>query len=139
MRAILKDSAAKVVNGVLFGAGFGLIVGLIYYIISEKAMHSIWNDEAANKLIIKSHEEVQRNDTTLILGTFENTGTDSARMSIVQVDLFDKAGKFVDQCSEYLSGTLKSGELRNFKVSCGSKERPVAEHDSYKVRVVGSL
>ena len=78
-----------------------------------------------------------RADGTFILGTIENRGTESVRTPQVQADLLDKTGKFVDQCSGYVAGSVKAGEVRNFKVSCGGKDRPIAEHESYKLRVVG--
>jgi len=45
-------------------------------------------------------------------------------------------GKFVDQYSTYLSGLLAPGTTKHFKILCGCKETPAAEHDSYKVTVV---
>jgi hypothetical protein len=100
-------------------------------------MRSVWNGAALEKVVITSHEEVKRVDGPFILGTIENRGTESVRMPQVQADLLDKAGKFVDQCFGYINGSLKAGEVRNFKVTCGSKDKPVAEHESYKLRVVG--
>jgi hypothetical protein len=138
---ILRDSAKRIVNGILFGVGFGIAAGFIYYFISEKMtekmMKSVWNEAAAEKVVITSHEEVKRDDGIYILGTLENRSSESVRTTSVQADLFDKAGKFVDQCTGYLGSSLKAGEARNFKVACGSKEKPVAEHASYKLRVVG--
>jgi hypothetical protein len=57
---ILRDSAKRIVNGILFGVGFGIAAGLIYYFISEKMtekmMKSVWNEAAAEKVVITSHE-----------------------------------------------------------------------------------
>ena len=138
---ILKDSAKRIANGLLFGIGFGIAAGLIYYFISEsmseKMMKSFWNEAAVEKVVVTSHEEVKRDDVIYILGTLENRSGESVRSTSVQVDLFDKAGKFVDQCSGHLGSSLKPDEPRNFKVACGSKDKPVAEHASYKLRVLG--
>jgi hypothetical protein len=54
---VLKDSAKRIANGILFGVGFGIAAGLIYYFISvtmsEKMMKSLWNDSGW-KLVITS-------------------------------------------------------------------------------------
>jgi hypothetical protein len=138
---VLKDSAKRIANGILFGVGFGIAAGLIYYFISvamsEKMMKSMWNEAGVEKLVITSQDEVKRDDGNYILGTIENRGGESVRMASLQADLFDQAGKFVDQCSGYMGSSLKAGEVRNFKVTCGGKDKPVAEHASYKLRVVG--
>jgi len=133
----LKDSSKRIVNGLLFGLGFGIAVGAIYYVLTEKMMNSMWSDTASEKILITSHAEVKRADGADILGTIENRSDDSVRITSIQADLFDKDGKFVDQCSGYLSSSTKAGESRNFKISCGTKEKPIAEHASYKLRLGG--
>jgi hypothetical protein len=134
----ITEMAQKIGLGILYGIGFGISAGIIYYFISEKMMASVWNDTNIEKVVITKHEEVKRGETVLVLGTLENKGTESLRVLNIQVDLFDKNGKFVEQCSEYLKGSLRAGESRNFKVSCGGcKDKPVVEHKTYKVRVVG--
>jgi hypothetical protein len=139
--SILRESAKKIWNGLLFGIGFGIAVGFIYYFISEKInekmMKSVWNDTAIDKLVVTSPEEVPYQQGSFILGMVENRGGESVRMARVEIDLFDKAGKFVDQCSERYVLSLRPNEARNFKVTCGTNEKPVAEHASFKVRVVG--
>ena len=96
------------------------------------------NGSALEKVVISQHEKVIRNQTLLILGTMENKGEDVVRVPQVEVDLFDKDGKFVDQCSEYIKGSLKPGESRNFKILCSDgKGHPPVEHASYKVRITG--
>jgi hypothetical protein len=50
---------------------------------------------------------------------------------------FYQNGIFVDECTEYISGVIKSGALENFKLSCGSCSSnyiaPV--YDSYTLKV----
>jgi hypothetical protein len=100
-------------------------------------MNRVWNEAGIEKLVITSQDEVKRDDGVYILGTVENRGDESVRSASIQADLYDKAGKFVDQCSGYLGAYLKPGEVHNFKVTCGGKDKPVAEHASYKLRVTG--
>lgn len=138
MIRLLKDALQKIGVGLLYGIGIGIAVSAITYFMTEKMTASFMNEAALEKIVITRHEKVRRDEAVLILGTLENKASESVRAVSVQVDLFDKDGKFVDQCSEYLRGALKSGESRNFKVSCGGcKDRPVVAHESYKVRVTG--
>ena len=136
---ILKDCGRRIANGLLFGIGFGVSVGLIYYFVSEKLsetmMKSVWNEAAVEKVVVTAHEEVKRNDGTFILGTIDNRSGESVRMATIRVDLFDKAGQFVDQCSSHMTTSVRAGEQRNFKVDCGSKDKPVTQHETYKIRV----
>jgi len=136
----LKDFGKRILHGLFFGLGFGIAFGAIYYFttekMTEKRMNSVWNDAAIDKLVVTSPEEVPYQQGSFILGYIENRSDKSVRMARVEIDLFDKAGKFVDQCQErYMS--LRPNEARNFKVTCGTNENPVADHASFKVRIVG--
>ncbi|MCG7996969.1 MAG: FxLYD domain-containing protein [Candidatus Thiodiazotropha taylori] len=128
----------KIVSGFLYGIGFGVSAGLIFFFISEKMSESVWNEEIYEKLIIVNHTKSSREGNVVVLGAVLNNGKESARFIQIKVDLFDESGAFVEQCSETLSGSLKPGKSRNFKVSCGGcKSSPVVEHKSYKVYIVG--
>jgi phytoene dehydrogenase-like protein len=56
----------------------------------------------------------------------------------IQANLFNH-GKFVDQYSTYLTGSLAPGHSQFFKISCGCKDTPSAEHDSYKLEVLNGF
>lgn len=138
MLNLLKEGLRKIGTGLLYGIGIGASVTAITYFMTERMTASVWNGAALEKVVVSKHEEVKRDGAVFILGTVENHAADPLRAASIEVDLFDKSGKFVDQCTEYLKGSLKPGEARNFKVSCGGcKERPVVAHESYKIRVVG--
>jgi hypothetical protein len=100
---------------------------------------SALNNGVADKVLITKHEEVNRDGAVFILGTVQSHASDAVRGLAIEADLFDKDGKFVEQCSEYLKGALGAGESRNFKVACGGccKDKPVVAHESYKIRVLG--
>jgi len=135
---IIKNMFNKVGAGALYGIGFGITFGAFYYFISEQMIDSVWNDDALEQISIKNHEKVNRDENVLILGSVENEGAESVRTLSIQVDLINKEGKFVEQCSTYLKGALKPGEKRNFKVICGDgKNKPVVEHETYKVYILG--
>jgi hypothetical protein len=135
---IAGSIAQKIGLGFLYGIGFGISAGGIYYVITEKMMASVWNDAAVQKVVVTKHEKVKRGESVHVLGTIENQGTESVRLINVQVDLFDKNETFVEQCAEYIKGSIRPGESINFKVTCGGcKDKPVVEHATYKVRIAG--
>jgi hypothetical protein len=89
------------------------------------------NDESLKAVDVVEHV---LNGATYFTGTVENHGSQTARSVEVEVDLF-AGGKFVDQYTSYLSGSLPSAGSRYFKVACGCKDSPPASHDSFKVEV----
>jgi hypothetical protein len=89
------------------------------------------NDESLKAVEVVEHV---LNGATYFTGTVENQGSQTARSVEVEVDLFS-GGKFVDQYTSYLSGSLPSASSRYFKVACGCKDSPPASHDSFKVEV----
>jgi hypothetical protein len=82
-------------------------------------------------------EEQNPDGRIYFTGAIENRGKRPARGVQVEVNLF-LAGRFVDQYTTYISGTVVPGSSRYFKVSCGCKESPPAKHDGFKVHVVES-
>jgi hypothetical protein len=138
MITLLRIALEKVIVGLLYGIGIGAAMAATWYFLSKGSTDRIWNDAAIDMLTVTQHQEVTHDGALFVLGTVESRATDRVRTIGIQVDLFDKEGRFVDQCSEYLKGSVKPGESRNFKVPCGgTKERPIVPHDSYKVKVVG--
>jgi hypothetical protein len=134
----LKTALEKVVVGLMYGVGIGAAMAATWYFLSKDSTDRMWNDAAVDMLTVTQHQEVTRDGALFVLGTVESRAADRVRSISIQVDLFDKEGRFVDQCAEHLRGSLKPGESRNFKVPCGgAKERPVVPHDSYKIKVVG--
>ena len=146
----MKNAIATVVRGFLMGLGFSiaavgvLFVAQMYWMnkvqtMTESGAESVLNDrgEAARKEIVLSDVEEQKADGRVsVIGTLKNTGSRSARGLQIEVELFQK-GKFVDQYSTYISGSVGPGESRYFKVACGCKDSAPAEHDSFKVAVRG--
>ncbi|HHJ16882.1 MAG TPA: hypothetical protein ENJ80_09315 [Gammaproteobacteria bacterium] len=54
----------------------------------------------------------------------------------IEIELFDKEGKFVDECSEYMSGTILPGDTENFKVSCRRCDKnPLPEYQTYTIEI----
>jgi hypothetical protein len=86
--------------------------------------------------VLSGVDEEKHDGVTLIVGQATNDGNKAVRGVRIQANLFNH-GKFVDQYSTFLTGTLAAGKSQYFKISCGCKDTPPAEHDSYKLDVVG--
>jgi len=96
-------------------------------------------DNNSKTLVFENVEERKvSGDRVFFLGTIKNIGKTQVGSVNIEVNLF-KNGKFVDQYSSYLSGTIAAGESRYFKVACGCKDAPPEEHDSYKIQVLSGF
>jgi hypothetical protein len=87
------------------------------------------------ELVTTNVEEHSADGKTYFTGVIENPGKNLHRGVQLEINLF-MAGKFVDQYSTYISGSILPDSQRYFKVSCGCKDSPPAQHDSYKVLVI---
>lgn len=146
----MKDGMATIIRGFLFGTGFAVAA-----IVALTAVQAYWMKqyetdargsarasidtlaETTRKDVVLADVEEQKSDTRVaVIGTLKNTGSQPVRGLQVEVELFQK-GKFVDQYSTHISGTIGPGETRNFKVACGCRDSLPADHDSFKVQVRG--
>lgn len=90
----------------------------------------------ATDIVLSDVEEQKHEGATWITGTAKNVGKRTARSVEVQANLF-LHGKFVDQYSTSISGKMDPGASKYFKIACGCRDSPPADHDSFKVEVVG--
>lgn len=156
--SVIKTIGTRLADGFLWGVGFMLAVvaasaGYYMYLdastqaaleaseveLSEERKRMFRDyDETALLALSVSREIINEEEFTL-LGTIENNG--DARWSSVSIkaELFNEAGEFVDECSEYVSETSRPGELINFKLSCGSCSKfQLRDYNSYKVAIVNA-
>jgi hypothetical protein len=144
----LKKNLVTFAQGIMFGFGFCIAAWLLYFAFQARTHPSPRNrdDLAAaisvpqkdNHFSFHDVEEIKRNGRLYFIGSVKDHGSSPARGISVEINLFAK-DKFVDQCSSYVTGDIAPGEERYFKVSCGCKDEPAAEHDSYKIAVVGGF
>ena len=141
---LVRNALTTVARGFLLGVGFSLALGAAYYVSWQAFASNMSYDTtlagavSTKDFVLSNVEELKHDGLTTIIGSVKNSGSKPARGVEVQANLFDH-GKFVDQYSTYLSGTLASGDSRYFKISCGCKGSPPATHDSFKVQVVGGF
>lgn len=90
--------------------------------------------EALEAVDVEWHNETDRPYFT---GRVVNKGKAVARGLQVEINLF-QGPKFVDQYTTYITGAIPAGGERYFKVGCGCKDAPPAQHDSFRALVVSS-
>jgi hypothetical protein len=134
-----------IAHGFLFGIGLCIALAGAYYISqsSTKARSALTEDggyevsklNAANEIVLSDVKEQKNDGLVSIIGKITNSGKKRESSLHLQVNFFNH-GAFVDQYSTYLAGALEPGTSQYFKISCGCKDTPPAEHDSYKVEII---
>jgi len=140
LSAFTHHPASSVIYIVLFIAFY---YGAMYLISNQmKESFDFMSREFSQDsgLIIKSHHEwFPTEDSFNVVGVVANTGSDAWSSISVEVEMFDKEGKFVYECSEYLSGTLYPGKEENFVVDCsGCNKAPIPEFDHYEIKITNA-
>ena len=92
-------------------------------------------DVNPSELSINKVEKFQSGDQVYFTGEIKNNSKKQARGVSIEANLF-LGERFVDQYSTYVSGAIPAGGSRLFKISCGCKGAPPAEHDSFKLQVI---
>jgi hypothetical protein len=142
----ILNAARTVARGFLLGVGFSIALGFAYYLAWHWTMNTvsaqiaggdtgISGQDLARDIVLSGVDEEKHDGTTAIVGTATNKGKKPAHGVHIQANLFNH-GKFVDQYSTYLTGALAPGKSQYFKISCGCKDTPPAEHDSYKLEIL---
>jgi hypothetical protein len=139
---VISNSVRTVVRGFLLGVGLSVALGVAYVLAMQWTMTKtraefadVTAEFSAKDILLSDVEEQKRDGATWIIGSAKNTGKRAARNVEVQANLFEH-GKFVDQYSTYISGKINPGESKYFKIACGCKDSPPADHDTFKVEVV---
>ena len=143
----LLHAAGIVGRGFLLGLGFSFALGIAVIIgsrvSSQRAAEkmAVMQEDADGKdfekdIALSGVEEVKHDGVTAIIGTATNQGKRAAHGIHIQANLFNH-DKFVDQYSTYLTGAVGPGKSQYFKISCGCKDTPPAEHDSFRLEVLG--
>lgn len=148
----MKNALAIIARGFLLGLGFSVAAVAVmaaaqaYWMqqyssgaaSSTPAALDTFGEDARKDIVLSDVEEQKADGRVAVIGNLKNTGSRPLRGLHVEVDLFHK-GKFVDQYSTYISGTIGPGESRHFKVTCGCNNTPPAEHDSFKAQLRGGF
>ena len=132
-------------SGFFFGLGFCIpfVIGWVFATILSVTLRQAMAPDSSNvpfsslaRLEIVSHEQEKHDGNLRVRGQVANNGSDSWRFVRIVVDLFDRDGHFVWQCSDYLVPNLYPGQTANFVVDCdGSKESPLPDFERYEIEV----
>ena len=141
---LLFHAAGLVGRGFLLGVGFSFALGIAVLFGRQVSSHQTAvqtetmqeEPDLEKNIALTDVSEVKHDGTTAIIGTATNHGKKAAHGIHIQANLFNH-DKFVDQYSTYLTGAIAPGKSQYFKISCGCKDTPPAEHDSYKLEVLG--
>jgi len=149
----LKTYFHKIIFGFFIGIGFSIAMiivfafaGYIYdYFNKEETTPSeietyklsrVEFDENSG-LVIQSHKSQRFDNKLIILGQVKNNGPEKWEHIRIEVELFDSDKNFVDQCSNFISGTMKTNQTRNFKITCGGcNNEPLVEFSTYGINIV---
>ena len=157
---ILKQLLNKILTGFLLGIGFVIAIVLLGgYAVSymtttaiEKSSEEVETkvteytspfreyDESAELHAIVKTENIG-NGLFSLLGEINNNGKDTWQMVQLKAELFNESGKFIEQCEEYVSQTIKPGQTINFKLSCKSASCNAFEpkgYHSYKLIITNA-
>jgi hypothetical protein len=143
----LLHAVGIVGRGFLLGVGFSVALGIAVFIGQQVASHQmaertetmqaeVGERDPEKNIALTDVSEVKHDGATVIIGTATNHGKKAAHGIHIQANLFNH-DKFADQYSTYLTGAIEPGKSQYFKISCGCKDTPPAEHDSYKLEVLG--
>ena len=148
IKALVRSVFTWIGQGFLFGLGFGLaalitvFAGEAFFSSKAKSTASDFDKafylgSAAEQFVISNVEEIKTKDQFYFVGTVTNKSARSVRNLDLEVNLFDKNKKFVDQYTAYASGDLLPGASKFFKINGGCKGNLPIEHETFKVQVVG--
>ena len=147
--SVYRRGLGILARGLLLGLGFGISLAVVAFTAQYMMVRTAYSQveafpdsdsisEAKLKDISLSEVMEQKaGGRDSIIGIVKNNGAKRVRGIQIEANLF-QAGKFVDQYSTYVSGSLAPGEARFFKIACGCKDSEPADHDSFKVRVTST-
>ncbi len=116
----------KIISGALLGIGLG-ITFIVIAAYATNYFSKKFDDNSPLKAEESSdisgiefieHKDQQVANKVLVMGSLVNKNKKKIKSIKLEAEFF-KNGEFVDECTEYLSTNLKTGETENFKVSCG--------------------
>jgi len=151
---------SKIISGFFIGIGFSVAMIVVFAIAGYIYEHSFKEEtkpsaiqsemetykssliefDENSGLVIQSHKPQRLENKLVILGKVKNNGQENWGNINIEVELFDSNKAFVDQCSTYISGTIKTNQIRNFKVTCGGcNNEPLVDFSTYEINIVDAF
>lgn len=136
-KPFLRSLTEKVVTLlVLVTVSCGVLVALRSWMLADYLEPLTGPDYHPDSgLEITAHRQRLVDDDLAILGTLENRGDVTWTSIVLEVELFDTDGQFVDECSEYLRGHYPPDSTENFKVDCSRCKQSTPDFATYTINV----
>lgn len=147
---IIKKLTSGILSGLGIGIGLaivayltiGLLVGKMYEETATATNEMYTNNSPFKKYGPESGLEIVSHDTRKIangiavLAQLKNNGESTWSSISVEVELLDKKGKFVEECSTYVRGSMKPGDSENIRIKCGGcKNNPLPPYHTYTIKI----
>jgi hypothetical protein len=115
----------KIKDGALFAVGFTIVAIAITYAYSSIIATMYDSDDfmmgqSTDDITVLESRIVKRDDRLVVLGKYQNDGDQSWSSLTIKADFFGVDDSFLDQCEEYSSGSLESGQEAYFRLECSS-------------------
>ena len=97
-----------------------------------------FNKSYVGEVLLGEYSYTTQGLQLLITGDITNKSSSDLSVVEVEAELFNKDGKFVYECSEYMRKQFKSGAKENYLIKCGCSKNGLPEFDKIEVRVVNA-
>lgn len=120
-------------------AGWSVISGFIYASSDTNPEYAEWDKDYSADVEVTTFRDTQLGNEVLILGTVKNNAKKTLSSIEIEAEFFDEKGQFVYETSTALKRSkLQPGQLENFQISCGCKDKPFPAYKRVKVSVVAA-
>jgi hypothetical protein len=120
-------------------AGWSVISSFIYASSDTNPEYAEWDKDYSADVEVTTFRDTQLGNEVLILGTVKNNAKKTLSSIEIEAEFFDEKGQFVYETSTALKRSkLQPGQLENFQISCGCKDKPFPAYKRVKVSVVAA-
>ncbi|MEZ5496146.1 MAG: FxLYD domain-containing protein [Gammaproteobacteria bacterium] len=94
-----------------------------------------FNKSYVKDIEILGYNSIMQKNQLLIRGQIKNNAEKEISSIEIEAELFDEAGNFVFECTEYLSESIVTNAVENFLIKCGCSENSVPEYNKIEVSI----
>ena len=94
-----------------------------------------FNKSYVKDIEILDYNSIMQKNQLLIRGQNKNISEKEISSIEIEAELFDEAGNFVFECTEYLSESIVTNAVENFLIKCGCSENSVPEYNKIEVSI----
>ena len=94
-----------------------------------------FNKSYVKDIEILDYNSIMQKNQLLIRGQNKNISEKEISSIEIEAELFDEAGNFVFECTEYLSESIVTNAVENFLIKCGCSENSVPEYSKIEVSI----